>query len=282
MKQKKPRSRKEMAAYLSGHFRYDTMNSWNLSSSYARNIKLTKIELPQDAVSTAWELLCLDNYLTITGFSEPLDQFQRSQNHTWQWGVNGRQGGYIVLYKGYAEPSQYKSWCSLCGQNNYAKVEELPQEDDPEGQLRAYVIQHNHWIPTVYPGQDDVKALGLSDERVIQIVEDLRKEWGKDKPNVTYHNKCGRCGEYSRVNFDKAPIQIGCWPGKDVDGDETLESFMEWDLDTLRARANLIWDFDKAVDKGIKKFILWCRTHEIKEDEVLVTKTVKVPVKKAV
>ena len=34
------RSRAEMTAYLAGHFRYDTMHSWNRSTSYACNMKL--------------------------------------------------------------------------------------------------------------------------------------------------------------------------------------------------------------------------------------------------
>ena len=39
------RSRAEMTAYLSGHFRYNTMNSWNRSTTYACNMKLYKREV---------------------------------------------------------------------------------------------------------------------------------------------------------------------------------------------------------------------------------------------
>jgi len=33
------RSQKAMVEFLSNHFRYNTMNSWNNSTSYANNIK---------------------------------------------------------------------------------------------------------------------------------------------------------------------------------------------------------------------------------------------------
>lgn len=33
------KDRKEMIAFLKNHFRYDTMNSWNRSTSYANNVK---------------------------------------------------------------------------------------------------------------------------------------------------------------------------------------------------------------------------------------------------
>ena len=40
--------RGEMIAFLKNHFRYDSMNSWNRSTSYANNIKLYKVNKPAD------------------------------------------------------------------------------------------------------------------------------------------------------------------------------------------------------------------------------------------
>lgn len=38
--------------------------------------------------------------------------------------MNGRIGGYLVLYQGELKPSEYKSYCAHCGQRNYKSVSE--------------------------------------------------------------------------------------------------------------------------------------------------------------
>ena len=39
------RNRKEMINFLTTHFRYYTNNSWNLSTSYANNVKIYNLDL---------------------------------------------------------------------------------------------------------------------------------------------------------------------------------------------------------------------------------------------
>ena len=51
------RSRAEMTAYLSGHFRYNTMNSWNRSTSYACNMKLYKLGLDRGTEDKLWDII---------------------------------------------------------------------------------------------------------------------------------------------------------------------------------------------------------------------------------
>jgi len=101
------------------------MNSWNRSTSYANNIKLYKIDKPRDIDEDSW---C--EMLTITQWQEKLsdllEEFGGAHNWHWQAGINGRSGGYIVLYQGGIKPSGYESYCTHCGQRNYQKV--------PEGQ----------------------------------------------------------------------------------------------------------------------------------------------------
>ena len=48
------RYREVMVAYLKKHFRYNTMNSWNRSTSYANCIKLHHVDKPKDIDSDAW------------------------------------------------------------------------------------------------------------------------------------------------------------------------------------------------------------------------------------
>jgi len=119
------KKRGEMIAFLKKHFRYCTMNSWNRSTSYANNIKLYNIDIPADIDSDrCWEMLGITDWQE--KLSDLLEDFGRSHNWLWQAGINGRSGGYVVLYQGGIQPSGYKSYCTHCGQKNYQSV--------PEGQ----------------------------------------------------------------------------------------------------------------------------------------------------
>lgn len=51
------RSREAMVAYLSGHFRYNTMNSWNQSTSYAHNVKAYNLGLSSEDIDKLYCLL---------------------------------------------------------------------------------------------------------------------------------------------------------------------------------------------------------------------------------
>lgn len=115
------RYRKPMKAFLKSHFRYDTMNSWNKSTSYANNIKLYQIDKPDDIDDdTWWQMLSITEWQE--KLSDLLEDFGRSHDWNWQAGINGRSGGYVVLYKGGIKPSGYKSYCTHCGQKNYQAV----------------------------------------------------------------------------------------------------------------------------------------------------------------
>ncbi|MBR3971265.1 MAG: hypothetical protein IKJ83_00040, partial [Ruminococcus sp.] len=56
--------------------------------------------------------------------NELLNEFNSEHNYLWQAGMNGRNGGYLVLYQGQATKSEYKSFCTACGQKNYTSVKE--------------------------------------------------------------------------------------------------------------------------------------------------------------
>ena len=113
--------RGEMTAFLKNHFRYYTMNSWNQSTSYANNIKLHKLEKPAEVEENIWwELFTMAQWTEV--LSHLLEDFGREHNWLWQAGINGRSGGYVVLYQGGIQPSGYKSYCTHCGQKNYQSV----------------------------------------------------------------------------------------------------------------------------------------------------------------
>ena len=116
------RSRKEMIEYLRSHFRYNTMNSWNCSTSYANNVKIYNLGLSKADEEKLYELIEMSEFYDRLHLF--FYEFGNRHNFIWQAGFNGRSGGYIVLYQGYAKQSSYKSFCASCGQRNYKTVEE--------------------------------------------------------------------------------------------------------------------------------------------------------------
>ena len=97
--------RRSMVDFLTKHFRYHTMNACNKSTSYAHNIKLTQLKgiIPDDIIrfdlgETALAMLdCTEWHAHMSGI---MDDFDKTYSGTWQVGVNGHSGGYIVLYQG--------------------------------------------------------------------------------------------------------------------------------------------------------------------------------------
>ena len=116
------RSREDMTAYLSSHFRYNTMNSWNRSTSYACNMKIYNLELERETENKLWDLIQVPEFYD--RLNELVEDFGRQHNYLWQAGWNGRSGGYLVLYQGGTKSSEYRSYCTCCGQKNYTSVAE--------------------------------------------------------------------------------------------------------------------------------------------------------------
>jgi len=90
-------NRDEMIAFLTNHFRYSTMNSWNQMTSYANNVKLHNLGIPSDIYSKAFDFL----YAECFDYNDDVDNliydFRAETGYT--AGFNGRSGGYIVMYE---------------------------------------------------------------------------------------------------------------------------------------------------------------------------------------
>lgn len=112
-------SRQAMVDFLANHFRYNTANSWNGSTSYACNLKLWHLGLPADISDKLFEMLYTDDFAIER--SELIHQFDEAHNYKWQ---AARNGGYLVLYQGDLVPTEHKSYCPACGQRNFTTVEE--------------------------------------------------------------------------------------------------------------------------------------------------------------
>lgn len=116
------RSKTAMTAFLENHFRYDTANGWNRSTSYACNMKLYNLDLPRALEDKLFDML------EVPEFYEPVNRlrqdFAEAHDYLWQTGFNGRSGGYLVLYQGGCRPSAHRSYCTHCGQQNFTSVSE--------------------------------------------------------------------------------------------------------------------------------------------------------------
>lgn len=106
-----------MFDFLTSHFRYYTMNSWNQSTSYAHNMKIYRLDVPRDIEDKLYKMLdCDEVYDEINML---IDDFNYDHDYEYQAAFNGKNGGYLVLYNGGKQLSDYKSFCPVCGQKNY-------------------------------------------------------------------------------------------------------------------------------------------------------------------
>ena len=91
------RSKKAMTDFLLNHYRYDTMNSWNASTSYANKVKVYNV-IPSELQNKVFELMETEElYLSL---NDLIDNWNFENNYSYQAGFNGRSGGYIVMYEG--------------------------------------------------------------------------------------------------------------------------------------------------------------------------------------
>lgn len=89
---------KQMFEFLSGHYMYDTMNSWNGLKSIANNVKLYNLGLDGDYY-VVWRLLT--DELDRSGLQDEINcriEDWEAEHEGYAVGFNGRSGGYLVLY----------------------------------------------------------------------------------------------------------------------------------------------------------------------------------------
>ena len=90
--------KKSMISFLENHFRYNTMNSWNQSTSYANNVKLHNIGIPPEYEDKAYASVCgeAQNDEFDLMYNELKKEFTMKTGY--DIAFNGRSSGYIVLY----------------------------------------------------------------------------------------------------------------------------------------------------------------------------------------
>jgi len=92
------RSRKAMAKFLSEHFRYYTMNSWNCSTSWANNVKIYNLGLSKEITDKLYDMLDIEYYGSDLQFciDDLIRDFETKTGYS--AGFNGRSDGYLVMY----------------------------------------------------------------------------------------------------------------------------------------------------------------------------------------
>lgn len=116
------RKRAEMIKFLAGHFRYNTMNSRNKTTSYACNIDAHSLELSNDITGRFHTFMQSGNFTAEC--NRLISEFNQTYGYVWQAGFNGHSDGYLVLYSGGRQRLEYKSYCTRCGQRNLTSVKD--------------------------------------------------------------------------------------------------------------------------------------------------------------
>ena len=150
---RKPRTVKAMRAFLAGHDRYNTMNSWNNSTSYSVCVKISHLRLTAEELDKCYDLMAAEDCLEASGFNDALSNFDYEHDHEWQIGMNGRSNGYCVLYQGGTKADEHKSRCSSCGQKNFQAATDTDKRCGRCGQDTRYNLPEGRRIPYTMPGR---------------------------------------------------------------------------------------------------------------------------------
>ena len=87
---KNKNNNKNMYNFLKEHFTYFTLNSWNDLRSIANNVKVYNIDLDYKII----DILGEDEYYLVNNLIRKWENNHKGYNI----GLNGRSGGYLVLY----------------------------------------------------------------------------------------------------------------------------------------------------------------------------------------
>lgn len=173
------RSRTALTEYLKRHFRYHTMNSWNRSTSYACNLKIHNLKLDAEVADKLYDMIKTQEFFDVQ--EALLDEFGRAHGYCWQARMNGRSGGYLVLYQGEVKPSGYRSYCAGCGQKNYRAAE---PGDNICGACRKPLRVNYPVAPmqvTLYPGRGTDDDADYEDWSMKELRDRARLVQGLDQ-----------------------------------------------------------------------------------------------------
>lgn len=270
------RSRKAMADFLTSHFKYNTMNSWNQVTSYAHRVKVHRMGLTRGQQDKAFDVISVDDGSPWHDDLEfMINEYTEANNGRYTIGSNGRSGGYLVMYNSYYRQSQYKSRCVSCGQKNFALPVYLSKLPPVEAAVLKFMLERGqNWTPGVCLTQPEMVAIEATEEEKLRFIRKYNHEALKW---TTLTNKCGRCGaegERGRVPYSARELVVS--PGQGFDTSSDFMDADEWPMYKLREHVKDVMAFDQACDRIRAAFIDTLEQFEVVEEEVQVTKKVKV------
>ncbi len=171
-------TRNEMIKYLRNHDRHDTMNSWNCTTSYSKNIKIYNLGLDKETEDALWDVYsnCYEDLFAEAEYI--LNGFCIKHEGRYQIGFNGRSGGYLVLYQGEKKKLDYKSTCTACGQKNYKTVEESGCKCSRCGKDSRVNLSRPLYSYNVFPGRGmDMDGYDEMDDYELHAKYELVKDF---------------------------------------------------------------------------------------------------------
>lgn len=183
-----------MAEFLVGHFRYNTMNSWNRSTSYANCVKIHRLDLTANQMEQAWEMLeCEDVFDAIQNL---IQEWAVEREWCWQVGFNGRSGGYLVLYQGGLDfKNAHTARCDVCGKRTWHRQDVPCTTDWCDGTLRVLPKPMPQIV--TYPGRgldesEDFEEWGMEALRArVKLVQEFDRLC--DDIVTTFAGFCDHC-----------------------------------------------------------------------------------------
>lgn len=124
---------------------------------YACNLKIYRLGLDREIENKLYDLMEIQEFFDVQ--NDLLWEFGEKHRYRWQARMNGRSGGYLVLYQGELTPSGYKSFCTNCGQRNYQSISESGNVCGVCGQPAHIDYTKMPMRVVVYPGR------GTDDDR---------------------------------------------------------------------------------------------------------------------
>ena len=264
---RKPRTKKEMIEYLSNHFRYHTLHSWNRMTSYAQNVKIYNLPWKKrEDESRAYELISTAQAAQIT--RSCFDAFHQQTDYHYSIIGNGRSGGYLVMVESERSDSGYKSECPECGQLNYRLV---PPDKNALDSLVIRYLQKG-WTNETISREPEILSFPVTDDEKQDALTRLRPVY-KD---FFADSSCGKCGFERRENLASPVYQTSIR----FAGIDEGEDFAGWSKDDLRERVETVFLFDRTVRHATLAFMKFVETHRAEQETIHVPKieTIAVPI----
>lgn len=217
--------------FLTNHFEYDTMNSWNGARSIANRVKL--YDLPVDT-SDALKALEEDDYFSINQTCRDWEE----DHPGYSVGFNGRSGGYLVLYKNGTNKhaligDDYDSPC------NYRPQDYEDWKMDVKGDWGSLKAYHSTLVFYVKLVQEFDKLCDDLIDVLRGLIDDMKKResltrqfsatrrferyYYEDEENLKLHMLYMKQQGYSVWEYDTDDLFAEYEMNEDVNGEVVLE-----------------------------------------------------------